>query len=146
MERASNLVKFPRRTAPEADLTEFWNRPKMLVSATDAGCGDQADGIMQQTDNPTQRENANKDLSRTDEFVLLSREKEPFVDVRRAAAFISMREKTLLSYARTGLAPAYPIGSGIRKKWKFRLSELERWLVAEVNSTQRLRPVSRRVS
>jgi predicted DNA-binding transcriptional regulator AlpA len=71
---------------------------------------------------------------------------EPFVDAERAALFLDMRRKTLLELVRKGKLPGHPIGSGQRRMWKFRISELEQWMISEVNSTQRLRPASRRIS
>ncbi len=71
---------------------------------------------------------------------------EPFVDAAHAAAFLDIRRKALLELARRGKLPAHPVGTGQRRTWKFRLSELEHWMLTEVNSTQRLRPVSRRFS
>jgi hypothetical protein len=59
---------------------------------------------------------------------------EPFVDAVRAAEFLAMPRKTLLSLARKGYLPGHPVGQGVRKVWKFRLSELERWMQREVNS------------
>jgi predicted DNA-binding transcriptional regulator AlpA len=55
-------------------------------------------------------------------------QQEPFVDAERAAAFLAMSRKTLLALSRRGSLPAHPIGSGPRKIWRFRLSELSRWL------------------
>jgi hypothetical protein len=52
----------------------------------------------------------------------------------------------LLALARKGYLPGHPIGPGIRKTWKFRISELNEWMQHEVNSSQRLRSCSRRVS
>ncbi len=71
---------------------------------------------------------------------------EPFVDAERAAAFLDLRRKTLLELARKGKLPGYPIGFGRRRMWKFRISELEHWMQREVNSAQRLRSCSRRIS
>ncbi len=71
---------------------------------------------------------------------------EPFVDADRAAAFLDMRRKTLLNLARKGNIPGHPVGSGLRKMWKFRISELESWMQTEVNSAQRLRSCSRSIS
>jgi|SRR5271156_1995117 len=71
---------------------------------------------------------------------------EPFVDAQRAATFLAMRRKTLLNYARMGKLPGHPLGDGVRKTWRFRLSELEYWMQSEVNSGQRLRSCSRRIS
>jgi hypothetical protein len=51
---------------------------------------------------------------------------ESFVDAKRAAEFLSITPRYLLGLARTGHIPAYPLGSGPRKVWRFRLSELSR--------------------
>jgi hypothetical protein len=71
---------------------------------------------------------------------------EPYVDAHRAASFLAMPRRTLLDLARGGKLPGYLVGSGQRRMWKFRISELESWMQTEVNSTQRLRPCSRRIS
>lgn len=56
---------------------------------------------------------------------------EPFVDAERAANFLAMSRKTLLAKSRNGRLPGHPIGDGPRKIWRFRLSELSRWLEQE---------------
>jgi hypothetical protein len=53
---------------------------------------------------------------------------EPFVDVERAAQFLSVKPRFLLARARSGEIPAHPLGTGQRKVWRFRLSEIERVL------------------
>jgi hypothetical protein len=53
---------------------------------------------------------------------------EPFVDSVRAAAFLTMSPKTVLKLARKGDLPAHPIGQGVRRMWRFRLSELAFWM------------------
>ena len=53
---------------------------------------------------------------------------EPFVDAEQAANFLVMSRKTLLAKSRKGHLPGHPIGEGPRKIWRFRLSELSRWL------------------
>jgi hypothetical protein len=53
---------------------------------------------------------------------------EPFVDASRAAAFLTMSPKTVLKLARMGDLPAHPIGQGMRRMWRFRLSELALWM------------------
>jgi predicted DNA-binding transcriptional regulator AlpA len=58
-------------------------------------------------------------------------QQEPFVDAERAASFLAMSRKTLLAKSRSGHLPGHPIGPGPRKIWRFRLSELSRWLVPE---------------
>ena|SRR2546427_9270570 len=49
---------------------------------------------------------------------------EPFVDAQRAAEFLSLRPRRVLELARVGIVPAYALGQGRRKVWRFRLSEL----------------------
>jgi hypothetical protein len=49
---------------------------------------------------------------------------EPFVDAEQAAKFLQLRPRRVLQLARKGKIPAYPIGDGLRKVWRFRLSEL----------------------
>ena len=56
---------------------------------------------------------------------------EPFVGAERAAAFLALSRKTLLALSRRGQLPGHPIGQGPRKIWRFRLSELSRWLDQE---------------
>ena len=49
---------------------------------------------------------------------------EPFVDAVRAADFLSLKPRRMLELARSGGLPAYPLGTGKRRVWRFRLSEL----------------------
>jgi hypothetical protein len=49
---------------------------------------------------------------------------EPFVDARRAGYFLQLQPRRVLQLARQGRLPAYPIGDGPRKVWRFRLSDL----------------------
>jgi len=49
---------------------------------------------------------------------------EPFVDAEKAAAFLSLRPRRVLELARAGAIPAYPLGDGQRRVWRFRLSEV----------------------
>jgi hypothetical protein len=53
-----------------------------------------------------------------------SEDHEPFVDAVRAAGFLSLSPRRVLTLARSGAIPAYPLGNGQRKVWRFRLSEL----------------------
>jgi hypothetical protein len=59
---------------------------------------------------------------------------EPFVDAACAASFLAMQRKNVLALARRGTIPAYGVGEGPRKVWKFRLSELDSWMKTEVLS------------
>jgi hypothetical protein len=49
---------------------------------------------------------------------------EPFVSAEEAAHFLSIKRRYLLALARKGIAGAYALGTGVRKLWVFRLSEL----------------------
>lgn len=50
---------------------------------------------------------------------------EPFVPASEAAKFLGIGRRFLLSLARQGIAGAYALGTGQRRKvWVFRLSEL----------------------
>jgi hypothetical protein len=49
---------------------------------------------------------------------------EPFVAADVAARFVGIKRRFLLALARKGIAGAYPLGTGIRRTWVFRLSEL----------------------
>lgn len=51
-------------------------------------------------------------------------ELEPFVDATKAAEFVNLRPRRLLQLARDGSIPAYPVGDGQRRVWRFRLSEI----------------------
>jgi hypothetical protein len=69
---------------------------------------------------------------------------EPFVDSIKAAAFLSIRPRHLLALARAGVIPAHPLGTGQRKLWRFRLSELQTTLLqsrVEPNTSFRVAPV-----
>jgi hypothetical protein len=50
---------------------------------------------------------------------------EPFVDERVVSRFIDITPRRVLEMARAGELPAHPIGSGARKTWRFRLSEID---------------------
>ena len=51
-------------------------------------------------------------------------ELEPFVDAVAAGAFLQLRPRRVLDMARRAEIPAYPLGQGKRRVWRFRLSEL----------------------
>jgi hypothetical protein len=65
------------------------------------------------------------------------RDIEPFVDANRAAEFLVITRRHLLEMARAGEIPAHPIGSGKRKNWRFRLSEI----ADAVSTTKAYEPV-----
>ena len=55
---------------------------------------------------------------------------EPFVDAQKAAEFLNLRPRHVLELARAGSIPAYPVGNGQRRVWRFRLPELASVLVS----------------
>ena len=59
---------------------------------------------------------------------------EPFIDAEQAGLFLQLQPRRVLQLAREGKLPAYPIGDGIRKVWRFRLSDLS---AAMLHSRQR---------
>lgn len=46
------------------------------------------------------------------------------MDAVEAGKFLHLRPRRVLELARQGAIPAYPLGSGERRVWRFRLSEL----------------------
>ena len=54
---------------------------------------------------------------------------EPFVDAARAAEWLGITSRRLLEMARAGQIPAYPLGTGSRKTWRFRLQEISTAIV-----------------
>jgi hypothetical protein len=50
---------------------------------------------------------------------------EYFVDEQVIARFLDMTPRRVLEMARSGEIPAHPIGSGVRKTWRFRVSEID---------------------
>ena len=50
---------------------------------------------------------------------------EPFVDEHVISSFIDLSPRRVLEMARAGEIPAHPIGSGVRKTWRFRISEID---------------------
>ncbi|HLX84850.1 MAG TPA: hypothetical protein VKR59_13185 [Terriglobales bacterium] len=56
---------------------------------------------------------------------------EPFVGADRAADFLGISRRLLLTLARRGLRGAYSLGTGTKRKmWAFRLSELSAGITA----------------
>lgn len=70
----------------------------------------------------------------TASLTLSQLQSEPYLDAERASVHLSISRKTLLRLARRGAVPAHGIGEGRKKMWRFRLSELDRWMQTEVTS------------
>ena len=68
------------------------------------------------------------------------------MDAARAAEFLAMSRKTLLALARKGHVPGHPVGQGVRKVWRFRLSELDSWMRTEVLSASHRGRNERKIS
>jgi excisionase family DNA binding protein len=47
----------------------------------------------------------------------------------QAAAYLSVNDRTLTRWAREGYVPAIPLGEGKRRLWRFRVADLDAWLV-----------------
>src|ERR1700677_901917 len=72
---------------------------------------------------------------------------EPFVDADTAAAFVGITRRTLLQKVRAGKIPGYPLDRCAKKKeWRFKLSELDRYLCSAIDSVlQPPEPANRRI-
>jgi excisionase family DNA binding protein len=62
---------------------------------------------------------------------------EPYVSVEKAAGYLDIAPKTLLEKARKGEVPAYPWGNGMRKTWRFKISQLDEWMKRKLHSDRR---------
>jgi hypothetical protein len=63
---------------------------------------------------------------------------EGFVDADEAGKFISLNRRRILELARAGKLPGHPIGDGVRRVWRFRLSEI----AVAISSTEKSRLAS----
>ena len=59
---------------------------------------------------------------------------EPFVTPEEAAVFLRISPVTVRKMAREGCLPAHPIGNGLRKRWRFLISELASHMSCRVQS------------
>ncbi len=69
---------------------------------------------------------------------------EPFVTSIEAAAFLCCAPVTVKRLAREGKIPAHSIQNGIRKRWRFLISELAISMKKEVSSDRSSTPLSHR--
>jgi excisionase family DNA binding protein len=59
-----------------------------------------------------------------------------FLTPDEAAAFLGgLNSRTVTRWAREGYLPAYPIGEGKRRLWRFLESDLERWMLGRRTGT-----------
>jgi len=60
---------------------------------------------------------------------------EPYVDPDQAAAFLKTTRLKVIRMARSGSLPAHSLGSGKRRQWRFKLSELDRHMQEGLNGS-----------
>jgi excisionase family DNA binding protein len=51
---------------------------------------------------------------------------EPYVGPEEAAEFLKTNRLKIIRMARSGTLPAHPLGTGKRRQWRFKLSELDK--------------------
>jgi excisionase family DNA binding protein len=69
----------------------------------------------------------------------VSSDSNPFLTPEQAANFLGgMNPRTLTRWAREGLIPAYPMGEGKRRLWRFRREDLQEWMLARRSGPQLL--------
>jgi len=71
-------------------------------------------------------------------------DREPFVDAVETGRFLQLRPRRVLELAREGIIPAYPVGTGSRRVWRFRLSEVAAALRAASVNYPRQSPAPRK--
>jgi excisionase family DNA binding protein len=53
---------------------------------------------------------------------------EPYVSPEAAAEFLGISRVRVIRMARACILPAHPVGTGKRRQWRFRFSELDRYM------------------
>lgn len=71
-----------------------------------------------------------------------SAQPEPFVTPVEAAAFLRCAPVTVKRLAREGKIPAHAIHNGVRKRWRFLISELAISMKKELSSDRSSTPLS----
>ncbi len=59
---------------------------------------------------------------------------EPYVDPDQAAAFLNTNRLKVIRMARSGSLPAHSLGGGKRRQWRFKRSELDKYMQERLNS------------
>lgn len=113
--------------------------PQPLIEQADISTIDAAIcSVLGSVTNSTRSEDAmSAQPSRVTPAISVTAAPEPYVDVKRAALYLAVAVKTLNEWARLEKIPAYPWGDGIRKTWRFKLSELDEWMQGRINSVRR---------
>lgn len=53
------------------------------------------------------------------------------MDATVASEFLAVSRKYLLKLSRLGIIPGHPLGIGSRRQWRYRISELAEWALAQ---------------
>lgn len=53
-----------------------------------------------------------------------------FLNAKETATYLGVNSRTVTRWAREGYLPAYPIGEGKRRLWRFLHHDLERWVLS----------------
>jgi len=59
---------------------------------------------------------------------------EPYVGPDEAAKFLGITRLKVIRMARAGLLPAHALGTGKRRQWRYKLSQLDNHMQRGVNS------------
>ena len=65
---------------------------------------------------------------------------EPFVSANEVAKYLSLSPRTIAKIAREGRIPAHPVSGTARRTWRFKLSEIEICLAAQMPASTARRP------
>jgi excisionase family DNA binding protein len=60
---------------------------------------------------------------------------EPYVGPDEAAKFLGITRLRVIRMARSGELPAHPLGTGKRRQWRLKLSELDRHMRGGINGS-----------
>jgi excisionase family DNA binding protein len=63
---------------------------------------------------------------------------EPYVSPDEAAQFLKTNRLKIIRLARAGFLPSHPLGSGKRRQWRFKLSELDKYMQHGVDTADPL--------
>lgn len=59
---------------------------------------------------------------------------EQYVSPEEAAAFLKTNRLKIIRMARSGCLPAHSLGTGKRRQWRFKLSELDQHMQGGINT------------
>ncbi|HKV94421.1 MAG TPA: helix-turn-helix domain-containing protein [Candidatus Angelobacter sp.] len=59
---------------------------------------------------------------------------ESYVGPEKAADFLGTNRLKVIRMARSGSLPAHPLGTGKRRQWRFKLSELDKHMQGDIET------------